>query len=523
MTCLIRRETTGDQLAEFTDAGRRPRDHHRLMSASGSTRRGFIGGAAAGVATGLLPLESAQARSRPRTRRADVVVVGAGLAGLTAARRLVKAGKSVIVLEARSRVGGRVVNQPIGRKLTTDGGAAFVGPTQDRILALIHELGLKTFKTYNTGDNIYFREGQRQRYTAAGEFGPIPPDPGVLDAAAALSNLDQMATQLPVAAPWNAPKAGEWDGQTLETWTQANLTTAGGRFLIDVATEPMLGVSLSEPSLLFMLWYIACAGNAKTPGTLERLANTGDGAQESHISGGAALIPERVAHGLGKRVLLGTPVRRIAQAGRGVRAEADSLTVTAKRAIVAVPPLHVHGIEFDPQLPPAAYQLAQRMPMGILYKVSAVYAKPFWRDEGLTGQAVSDTGPGRTTFDTSPADGSAGVLLAFVGADDARAWQGKPSSKLFNAVLQSFARYFGDQALHPRSQAIMAWPLDPWTLGAPTAFTPPGVLSRYGSALAKPVGRVHWAGTETATYWRGYMDGAVSSGERAADEVLARL
>ena len=209
--------------------------------------------------------------------------------------------------------------------------------------------------------------------------------------------------------------------------------------------------------------------------------------------------------------------------GRFVRAESDALAVTARRAIIAVPPLLVHAIRFEPQLPPGRFQLVQRMPMGILYKVSAVYDTPFWRHDGLTGQAVSDTGPGRTTFDTSPPNESLGVLLAFVGANDARAWQGRPSAQLFDAVLHSFARYFGDRALHPRSQAIMAWPLDPWSLGGPTAYTTPGVLSEYGPVLARPVGRLHWAGTETATYWRGYMDGAVSSGERAAREVLAAL
>ena len=206
-----------------------------------------------------------------------------------------------------------------------------------------------------------------------------------------------------------------------------------------------------------------------------------------------------------------------------MRAESDALAVTARRAIIAVPPLLVHAIRFEPQLPPGRFQLVQRMPMGILYKVSAVYETPFWRHDGLTGQAVSDTGPGRTTFDTSPPNESLGVLLAFVGANDARAWQGRPSAQLFDAVLHSFARYFGDRALHPRSQAIMAWPLDPWSLGGPTAYTTPGVLSEYGPFLARPVGRLHWAGTETATYWRGYMDGAVSSGERAAQEALAAL
>ena len=496
---------------------------------AGFTRRRLVGGAALGIAAAAVPLDSAAARAergaeaarrqQSSTGQADVVVVGAGLAGLTAARVVAGAGKSVLVVEAQSRVGGRVLNQPIGSGRVVDGGAAFVGPTQDRILALARQLGVGTYKTYNVGKNVYYRNGNRQTYS-----GLVPPDPtGAADAARALVSLDQMAAQVPVDTPWSAPRAGDWDGQTLQTWADSNLTTESGRFLLSVAMEPLLGTGLAELSLLFTLWYAACAGNETTPGNFERLFNTGGGAQDSHFRGGAALIPERMAAQLGRRVILGAPVRSIVQTGRLVRVESDQISLTARRVIVAVPPVLAHQIEYEPQLPPAREQLTQRLPMGVLVKISAVYEKPFWREQGLTGQAVSDTGPGRTTFDTSPPDGSVGVLLAFVGADDARAWQGRPEGDLYQAVLRSFARYFGDQALSPIGSAIMPWPLDPWARGSPTAFTPPAALTRYGTALVEHVGKIHWAGSETATYWRGYMDGAVRSGERAAKEVLAKI
>ena len=331
-----------------------------------------------------------------------------------------------------------------------------------------------------------------------------------------------MASQVPVHAPWEAPQAAAWDEQSVQTWMDANLATDGGRFLVNVALEPLLGIAPAEPSLLFLLWYIACAGNETTRGTLERLVGTGGGAQETHFVGGSALIPVRMARQLGKRVVLDAPVRRIVQGGRGVRVESERMSVRAKLAIVAVPPPLTDQIEFDPQVP-GRQQLGMRMPMGVLNKVAAVYDKPFWRAQGLSGQAVSDRGPGRTTFDVSPPDGSRGVLLAFVGADDARAWQAKRSADLFKAVLRRFATYFGNEALKPRGQAVMFWPLDPWARGGPTAYTTPGVLTRYGPALTTPFRRIHWAGAETASYWRGYMDGAVRSGERAAREVLDRL
>jgi monoamine oxidase len=497
------------------------------MGETSTTRRRFVGGAAGAVGgaavAGIGGEAEAAARGGGRSRRADVVVVGAGIAGMTAARKLVGAGRSVLVLEAQRRVGGRVVNEPIGNGQTTDGGAAFIGPTQDRIRALANELGVKTFKTYDKGDYIYYRNGERIRYTTSGPAGPVPPDPDAGDAIRAILKLDQMASQLDVAAPWEAAQAGEWDGQTLASWARSNLSTAGGRFLINVALEPLLGAAPPEPSLLFLLWYIACAGNETTPGSLIRLTSTANGAQETRFVGGAGLIPERMAKQLGRRIVLGAPVRRIVQSGGFVRVEAGRLSVRARRAIVALPPILAHQIAYEPQIDPARDQLAKRMPMGVLDKVAAVYGKPFWRERGLTGQAVSDTGPGRTTFDVSPRDGSLGVLLAFVGADDARHWQRKPAGDLIKGVLRSFARYFGDEALRPTGQTIMTWPLDPWALGAPSAFTTPGALTNYGPALTRPFGRVHWAGTETATFWRGYMDGAIRSGERTAKEVLERL
>jgi len=278
-----------------------------ITAGPGVTRRGLVAGAALGVAAAASPLDAVAAvrRKTASARHADVVVVGAGLAGLAAAGALSRAGRSVLVVEAQSRVGGRVLNQPIGGGRVTDGGGAFVGPTQDRILALARELGVGTYKTYDAGQNVYYRNGQRQTYS-----GLVPPDPtGAADVARALVNLDQMAAQVPVGAPWKAPLAGGWDDQTLQTWADNNLMTESGRFLLGVGIEPLLGTALAELSLLFTLWYAACAGDETTPGNFERLFNTAGGAQDSHFRGGAALIPERMAARLGSRVMLGTPVR----------------------------------------------------------------------------------------------------------------------------------------------------------------------------------------------------------------------
>ena len=489
---------------------------------SSLTRRGLIGTAAAAAVTGVPEAEAAtKRRRRSPVKRADVVVVGGGLAGLAAAQAVVAAGKSAIVLEARDRVGGRTLNHPIGGGKVVEIGGQWIGPTQDRLLALSKELGVPTYKTYNTGNNVYYRNGTLTPYSSTGPFGPIPPDAtGAVEAERAILALDQMATTVPRDAPWTAPNAAEWDGQTFETWKLANAATDGGRFLLDLGIEAVWAAEPRDVSLLHVLFYINSAGNETTPGTFERLINTADGAQESRFVGGSQLVSIKLAERLGKRVVLGSPVRRLVQRGGRVTAYSDRMTVSAGAAIVAVPPSVGAFIDYEPGLPGARAQLLQRFPQGSVIKCMAFYDEPFWRKDGLTGQATSDTGPCRITFDNTPPDGSPGVMLGFIEGAEARHWTQQPADKRRAAVLQSFANYFGDRALKPTAYVDKSWTEEPWTRGCYGGFTPPGVLLDYGEQIRRPAGRIHWAGTETATIWNGYMDGALRSGERAAKEIL---
>src|SRR5512133_915126 len=312
-------------------------------SPGGVTRRRLIGAAAATAAATALPAR-AQAATRPKatgatTSTADVVVIGAGLAGLTAARDLVAAGRSVVVLEARDRVGGRVLNVDLGNGVITERGAEFIGPTQDRIAALAKDVGVDTFPTYNTGDNVYFRNGTATRYSSSGPLGPVPPDPtGAVEAEKAILQLDDMAKTIPLDAPWTAPRAKEWDSQTFETWKLANVLTPSGRFLLDVAITSVFSCEPRDVSLLFVLFYLAAAGNESNPGHIERLVNTGRGAQERRFVGGSQLVPIKLAERLGDRVVLSQPVRRIVSENGTVTAVADGHSVSAQRAIVAIPP-----------------------------------------------------------------------------------------------------------------------------------------------------------------------------------------
>ena len=492
------------------------------------TRRTLIGAGAGAAAAGTLGrVETADARTRRRPRRsADVIVIGAGVSGLMAARYVATQGKSVIVLEARDRVGGRVLNHSIGGGHVTELGAQFVGPTQDAIITLADRLGVKRFDAYDEGLNIYYSKdpepnGSKQPFSDQLPTGSAPPTLAP-EVANVVAQLDQMSTEVPVDAPWKSPSAEEWDSQTLYTWLKQNSVTPQFMGVASAATEAIFGCEPRDISLLYTLFYIAASGNERNQGTFERNFNTRGGAQQQRFRGGSQLVPLRMARQLGRgRVLLRTPARRIVQTRTGVRVYSEHHTFSAKHVIVAVPPMLAGRLRYEPKLPALRDQLTQRMPQGSLMKAEAVYDKPFWRDQGLTGQVVSDRGPVKVTFDNSPPDASVGVLMGFIGGHEARALTQLPKRRQQQAALESFARYFGDQALRPRQYVQMNWSNEVWNRGCPVALLGPGTLLDFGPALRAPVGRIHWAGTETSTYWNGYLDGAVRAGARAAAEALA--
>lgn len=483
------------------------------------TRRGLLGTAAAGAAVAAVPAAAESRTRKPAARKVDVVIVGAGLAGLSAARTLIRKGHSVAVLEARGRVGGRTLNAQLGKGRVVEIGGQWIGPTQDRLNAVSKELGVKQFLTYQKGENLYYRDGVRARYT-----GTIPPaKTGLIDVANSLQKLNDMAATVPVTAPWKAARAAEWDSQTFETWKLANNTTAEGRDLLDLTIEAIWAAEPRDVSLLHVLFYIASARNAKTKPDLNRLINTTGGAQERRFVGGSQKVSIELAKRLGSRIHLNSPVRRIDQTKRGVTVVADSGTWHAKRVIVTGPPALSAQIRYEPQLPVKRAQLTQRFPQGSAIKCIAVYPTPFWRKDGLTAMATSDVGPIKLTYDNSPPDGSIGVLLGFMEGTAARDFGSRSAAARRSAALKSFARYFGAQALKPKQYFDQNWGAEEWTRGCYVGYTPPGVLLDYGTAIRAPVGRIHWAGAEYATLWNGYMDGAIRSGEDTATAVAKRL
>jgi monoamine oxidase len=443
---------------------------------------------------------------------ADVVVVGAGFAGLAAARTLRASGSDVAVLEARDRVGGRVLNHQLPGGEVVEMGGQWIGPQQLRVNKLIAELGLETFPTHDIGEHLLDLNGKVKRYR-----GGIPPLPktALVDFGQSQLRFDRMAKRVPLEAPWAADQAERWDEETFATWLRRNTRTAAARFFWEVFSEAVFAAEPQDMSLLHALAYTHSGGG------VDSLIGVRNAAQQDRVVGGSQLIAHLLAEPLGEDLHLSAPVRKIKQRTDGVTVEADGITVRARRAIVSIPPVLAGRIAYEPALPSQRDLLTQKMPAGSVIKVNVIYDEPFWRADGLSGQAGGDRAPIKFTFDNTPPSGTPGVLVCFLEGAHARRFGRIDADARKRAVLASLTGYFGKRAAKPIDVVEQDWSAEEWTRGCYGAHLAPGVWTQFGPALREPIGRIHWAGTETAAVWSGYMDGALSSGERAAAEVLA--
>ena len=444
--------------------------------------------------------------------KSGFAVIGAGLAGLTTAIALSAAGADVTVFEARNRVGGRLVSAPcpagVTPALALDLGAQWVGPGQTRMLGLIKELDLHLVTAEKPGSALWGVGGELVQGRAS--LPPLPP----LAMAEVLANAKLaalMSKWISPESPWTSRRAARWDRISVHKWISRHLRTAPARELAAMMIRANAALEPSETSLLGILFDLRSVGPARNLITAEAF----------RVREGTHEIARRLAEQLTGKIRFGEPVRALVQDNSGVTVETDNGALRCRRAAVCVPPPVARKISFAPALPDARARLLAGVEMGATVKFHALYNRPFWRQRGLSGQAMSSTGAVGLTYDNSPDDGSGpGVLVGFAVGEAARDLGRLAADEQTKEILTSLSRFFGPEGAAPESIALQDWGAEEWTGGCYAGHFPVGGWTSYGHAFREPCGRIHWAGTETASEWHGYMEGAVLSGDRAAVEML---
>ena len=448
--------------------------------------------------------------------RVDVVVVGAGYAGLSAALELHDHGIDVLVLEAGERVGGRTLSAVDEGGVVIDHGGQWIGPTQHAFGSLVERFHAEIFPTYLGGVNIeWWRDDVQRQFTIAGPEGA----PGMSDYLAAMGEIDRLALSVNLEEPWLTPGAEAMDSETVYSYLERTVASEDARVRFGLAVQSVWTVEPRDISLLHFLFYIASAGG------FEQLMEAEGCAQEARFVRGAQQVAKDIAKLLGQRVRLESPVRSITDTGEGVVVATDRGRVLAQRVVVATPPPATQRISFDPELPVARRRWLAKSPMGDVVKIHVSYSQPFWRERGLSGEITlyGEQSLG-FVFDNSPDDGSAGVLVCFIYADRLARWRVLEAQQRRDDVIHSLVGVFGVDAGNPDRYVEKDWAAEPFIGGAYAANPTPGAWVEHGRAGWRAAhGAIHWAGTETASRWNGYIDGAVSSGRRAAAEVRAAL
>lgn len=442
----------------------------------------------------------------------DVVVVGAGPSGLTAANELTKAGLSVAVLEARDRVGGRTWTDTIDGAVLEIGGQ-WVSPDQTALYETLDSLGLDTYPRYRDGDSIYIApDGDRTVYS--GDSFPVSERTRAeMDRLIAI--LDELAAEIGADEPWASPRARELDTVSFSRWLADLSDDEEARDNIGLFVA---GGMLTKPAHAFSaLQAVLMAASA---GSFSNLVDE-DFILDRRVVGGMQQVSIRLAERLGSDIFLNAPVRTIRWDDEGVTVLADGdVEVRARRVVLAVPPNLYTRISFDPPLPRRQHQMHQHQSLGLVIKVHAVYETPFWREDGLSGTCFSAAELVQEVYDNTNHGDTRGTLVAFVSDEKADAMFELSADERKQRILESVARFLGPRAAEPVVYYESDWGSEEWTRGAYAASYDLGGLHRYGRDQRTPVGPIHFSCSDLAGAGYQHVDGAIRMGRDTARAIV---
>ncbi|UJP63614.1 flavin monoamine oxidase family protein [Mongoliitalea daihaiensis] len=445
----------------------------------------------------------------------DVLIIGAGFSGIAAGKKLFEVGKTFRILEARDRIGGRVYTKRWEDGFYLDLGGQWIGPTQDRMYELCREYGVDYFETYDEGKNLLDLNKKIRSYA-----GLIPKMDiiSLVNLDWLMKKMEKMAASIDPSSPWTHPEAKEYDSISLEAFIHQNCKTQACKKVIRLACETVFAAEMNEVSLLHALFYIRSGTDLNT------LISIQNGAQLHRIQGGMGTIAERMAKAFEDSILFSHAVHKIEQTDSFVTVFTEKSSFQAKKLILAIPPPLAAKIDFSPMLPANKRQVLDRIAMGQVGKCFMVYKKPFWRDKGFSGQVLADEhSPFQTLFDASPKDGSIGIILGFTIAERCRAYFEHSKENRQKAMEKQLVSYFGPEASTPIRYEDFTMTDEAWSRGCYAGLYPTGAWTGFQDAYRQTTGNIHWAGTEAATRWFGYIEGAVLAGEKAANDIVLSL
>jgi monoamine oxidase len=436
-----------------------------------------------------------------------VIVVGAGLAGLTAADVLSEAGADVLVIEARERVGGRVKGIPAGDGRCVDAGAAYLGDRHTELRGLLARFRLGTTSDDMIGDSVFLLP-ERHRSPSR-----LPP----LDQAALgdlFEALHELARDVDPEHPVCSPNGAELDALTAGEWLRRHVDHPDALAFFPLYLGQLIAADPADVSALCLGFYL------KSGGGLRYLNAFRGGAQQWRVEGGVNRLAGALADALPRSPVLGRPVRRISRAGRVLSVATDHETYRAGVVIVAVPPALVDDLMPD-SAPETPLGSAAGVP-GSALKVHLIYDEPVWRRHGLSGWSLNAAGPLTYTVDSSPADSRHGVLTGFITGASARRFAGLTAPAQRTAVGEQLSVLFPGLPT-PEAYHVTDWNNARYSRGCYAALQGPGYWSRVRGPVPPARRDVIRCGSETSAEFYGFMEGAIRSGRRAAAAALAAL